>query len=233
MHPLFELKNIFLRGDPEHGNGHDAEGQRFILEDLTLSIPQGSSFGIGGHSGSGKTSLLKMLVGLLEPDSGEILFQGTPTQEMSPQVLRRQAILVFQVPTLLGPTVLDDLLMGLKLFPSHEIPQQENLVAWGTQLLARVHLDPAMLVRRSKSLSVGEAQRVSLARALALKPATLLLDEPTASLDNKSRDAIELSLKELSKTGIGLILVSHEARQMAGLTQTGVELEKGGIIRRW
>ena len=230
--PLFEVKNLSLQ-KPGSMESSLQDQTPFILENINFTIPQGTSFGIVGHSGSGKTSLLKSLVGFLEPDSGEILYQGKAMKDLQPQALRREAVLVFQVPKLLGPTILDDLLLGWRIAGKEPPLNGNNLEVWGESLLRRVHLDPHFLKRGSHRLSIGEAQRVSLARALSLQPQCLLLDEPTASLDIQSREAIETSLLELSQTGISLVLVSHEPKQIERLCHRGIELSLGRIKRGW
>ena len=203
----------------------------YLLKNISFSLKNGEIFAVTGPSGSGKSTLLHLLSRLQEPTAGEILFSGRPFREIETRSLRRQITLVFQTPVLLGPTVLDDLQLGLEFSPS--LPPRIADRDWAKRVLKTAHLSGELLDENPKKLSVGEAQRVALARAMAIEPKVLLLDEPTSALDMASKQAIEESLKELSQRGLSIVLVTHDPRQMQDLTQHGIELNKGEISRSW
>jgi len=195
-------------------------------------LDSGEIFGISGHSGSGKSTLLRLLCRLEEPTEGEIDFEGKTQSSIPPQELRRKVTLVFQTPVLMGNTVAEDLVLGLGLSQPSSKPAIRD-EEWGKETLRKVHLSPAFLSENPKKLSVGEAQRVALARAMAIKPRVLLLDEPTSALDLSSKQAIEATLKEAAASGMSIILVSHDPRQIQELAPRGLELSRGEMLRKW
>jgi putative ABC transport system ATP-binding protein len=122
------------------------------------------------------------------------------------------------------------LLLGQEFIPPPSDGQAADLAAsW----LEKMHLSPALLEEDPKRLSVGEAQRIALARAILLAPQVLLLDEPTSALDQISKEAIEKTLRDCAAQGIAIVLVTHDPRQMAELAAHGLELTQGEIKRRW
>ncbi|MFO1463804.1 MAG: ATP-binding cassette domain-containing protein [bacterium] len=207
------------------------KGAREVLKNISFSANSGEVFGIAGRSGSGKSSLLHLLCRLEEPSQGEIRLNQRPFGELAPQALRRQITMVFQTPTLLGPTVEDDLKLGLAF--GEKVSECSQDKAWAKAWLEKVHLPCSMLEENPKKLSVGEAQRVALARAMAIQPLFLLLDEPTSALDSVSKLAIEETLQAAAAEGTGIILVSHDPRQLQELSVRGLELAAGQIVRRW
>jgi len=205
---------------------------RYILKNIGFSLESGEIFGIAGRSGSGKSSLLKLLCRLEEPSEGEVLLDDRSVSKMEPTSLRNQVTLVFQTPCLMGPKVEDDIGLGLKILKKLPAdPEERSTLA--KQWLERVHLPPSLSAENPKKLSVGEAQRVALARAMAIHPKFLLLDEPTSALDSVSKEAIEDTLKEAAEQGMGIALVSHDTRQLQVLARRGLELAQGEIIRTW
>lgn len=204
-----------------------------ILEDIDLQSYPGEIFAITGPSGSGKSTLLQLLCRLLEPSQGELSYRGTPYQKFNPLQWRREITLVFQIPTLFGVTVQDDLFLAdsFQAAPNSVFITQHREMA--SELLKSLHLDEKILKKPPAQLSVGEAQRISLARALWIRPQVLLLDEPTASLDPTSKTGIEAALLAKVKEGLSVVLVSHEERQVSELAQHGIELRHGRIVHRW
>ena len=170
-----------------------------------------------GPSGAGKSTLLRLLNRLSDPEAGRIVFRGQDVREFDPQALRREVCLVPQLPALVEGTVADNLSFGVSFGSGAEADPDT--------LLPLAGLDPSFSARDASQLSVGEQQRVMLARALALEPKVLLLDEPTSHLDEESRDVIESALSTLRETsGISLILVTHDREQAERLSEHVLEL---------
>jgi putative ABC transport system ATP-binding protein len=205
---LFELQNIGLD-----------RGGRAVLDSFSAGIPEGAT-AIVGPSGAGKSTLLRLLNRLADPDRGEISYRGRPLESYEPLALRREVSLVPQLPALLEGTVESNLRYAAEL-------AGEPLDVDGT--LARAGLDRSFAGRDVSKLSVGEQQRAMLARALAQRPAVLLLDEPTSALDHAARDAIEATLARLrSESNLSLVLVSHDPEQARRLGDSVVEMEAPG-----
>lgn len=178
-----------------------------------------------GPSGAGKSTLLRAVNRLLEPTEGEVYLAGTPTSEINPLELRRRMGMVFQLPALFGETVEDDVTYG---------PRLVGKEADADELLEKVGLDPALKGRDPESLSVGQQQRVSVARALALDPEVLLMDEPTSSLDDAARRRVEELIRELNeRSGLTILLVSHDLRQVERVTDRVVLLVEGKSEGEW
>jgi putative ABC transport system ATP-binding protein len=186
---------------------------------VTLSIPAGAT-AILGPSGSGKSTLLRLLNRLADPDEGVVRYQGDDVRALDPLELRRRVGLVPQLPAPVPGSVADNVCFGPRLHGRDVDPE-------GAVRLAG--LDESFLDRDASRLSVGEQQRVMLARALALEPEVLLLDEPTASLDESAKAAVEDALKGLP--GISLILVTHESAQAERLTERTVRLSNGTLTK--
>jgi putative ABC transport system ATP-binding protein len=211
-HPpvLFELSEVSL-----------ARGDRRVLDSLSAAIPAGAT-AIVGPSGAGKSTLLRLLNRLADPDAGAISYRGRPLAGYEPLALRREVSLVPQLPALLEGTVGSNLDYAARL-------AHKELSAERCLLLAG--LAPDFAGRDVARLSVGEQQRVMLARALAQEPAVLLLDEPTSALDNVARDAIETTLARLRRElDISIVLVSHDPEQARRLGDWVVRLEDGRAI---
>jgi len=192
-----------------------------ILPDLTISLPSGASC-VAGPSGSGKSTLLRLLNRLVDPDSGTVRYRGRDVCEYDPLELRREVCLVPQLPALLPGSVADNVLFGVGL------AGRDADVA---RMLELAGLDPSFAERDAAQLSVGEQQRVMLARALALEPDVLLLDEPTSALDEEATTAVEETLRRLQhEVSASFVLVTHDLDQAARLATWVVRLEKGGDL---
>jgi putative ABC transport system ATP-binding protein len=201
---LFELREVGLD-----------RGGRAVLDSFSAAIPEGAT-AVVGPSGAGKSTLLRLLNRLADPDRGAISYRGRPLAGYEPLALRREVSLVPQLPALLEGTVESNLRYAAEL-AGEELDVEETL--------ARAGLDPSFAVRDVAKLSVGEQQRAMLARALAQRPAVLLLDEPTSALDHAARDAVEATLARLrSESDLSLVLVSHDPEQARRLGDRVVEI---------
>jgi putative ABC transport system ATP-binding protein len=208
--PLFELRDVTLSRDGE-----------VVLRDLSARLPAGCVC-VAGPSGSGKSTLLRLLNRLVDPDRGEVLYRGRDVRECDVLGLRREVCLVPQLPALLDGTVADNVVYAGRL--AGKEPDTERL-------LDLSGLDASFAERDAARLSVGEQQRVMLARALALEPRLLLLDEPTSALDEAARDSVERTLLELrERLGLSWVLVTHDSEQAARLADCVLTLSEHGTI---
>ena len=191
-----------------------------VLRDFTARLPIGASC-VAGPSGSGKSTLLRLLNRLADPHSGRVLYEGVDVQELDPLALRREVSLVPQLPALIDGTVHENIAYGPRL-AGRSFDTRSCLELAG--------LDPEFEGRDASKLSVGEQQRVMLARALALAPRVLLLDEPTSALYVGARDAFEATLRALrARTAISLVLVTHDTQQARRLADYVVRIEAGRV----
>jgi len=183
-------------------------------------MPQGTT-AVLGPSGSGKSSLLRMLNRLSDPDLGTVHFKGKDVRTFDVLDLRRRAVLVPQLPAPLPGTVADNVRYG----PSLCEREADVNACLGRAGLARTYA-----TRDAAELSVGEQQRVMLARALALGPEVLLLDEPTSALDEAARDGVERTLEELAEEGVAMVLVTHDRWQAERIASQVIELREGRVV---
>jgi putative ABC transport system ATP-binding protein len=206
---LFELRDVCLARD----------GRR-VLEEVSVAFPAGAS-AIVGPSGSGKSTLLRLLDRLADPDRGGVFYDGRPIDSYDPLRLRREVSLVPQLPALVPGTVESNLEFAARI---------AGCESRHGRCLELAGLQAGFAPREVDKLSVGEQQRVMLARALAQDPKVLLLDEPTSALDQATRDAVERTLVELRRRpGLSLIIVSHDPAQARRLGDYVVRLEAGRV----
>jgi ABC-type multidrug transport system ATPase subunit len=195
-----------------------------VFKDLNLTINRGEIMAIVGPSGSGKTTLLKCLNRLIEPDSGTIFFEGENVNNFSPVELRRNLMYVHQESVMLTGSIFDNLSFGPSLLG--EVDKNHIL-----ECLKDVGLSEDFLDRDASKLSGGEKRRVALARALALRPKVLLLDEPTTGADPKNVEKIENTIINFSKNRkLTVLWVTHYVEQAKRVSDRIANL-KNGIIR--
>jgi ABC-type multidrug transport system fused ATPase/permease subunit len=193
-----------------------------ILNDVAISLERGRALTLVGPSGSGKSTLLRCLNRLVEPTSGTVIFDGRDVRTVDPRELRRRVALVMQTPVLFAGTVGDN----LRIRPT-DAPGDFSAPRL-RRALAEVGLDGDLLDRDSATLSGGEKQRVTIARALLRDPLVLLLDEPTSALDppNALLVAAAISRLRLSR-GLSIVAVTHQPDLVRHLGGSRLYLVKG------
>ena len=200
-------------------------GEAEILRGVTFAVQAGEVFSVVGPSGAGKSTLLRTINRLLEPTAGNIFLDGAPIEEIDPLELRRRIGMVFQLPALFDDTVEDTVLYGVRLTGKRADVEH---------LLGLAGLAPSLASRNPQSLSVGQQQRVSIARALALEPEVLLMDEPTSALDQAARQRIEDLIGQLNKElGLTTVVVSHALDQVERIADRVVLLVDGRSEGEW
>jgi putative ABC transport system ATP-binding protein len=192
-----------------------SRGGHAVLRDLDLEIGEGAT-ALVGPSGAGKSTLLRLLNRLADPDRGTVRFAGEDVRDLDPLELRRRACLVSQLPALLPGTVAENVRFGPELRGGDaDVPSSLELAGLGR----------AYAEREAGRLSVGEQQRVMLARALALEPEVLLLDEPTSALDPRTEAGVEATLMRLvHEHGVSAVVVTHDSGQARRLARRTIDL---------
>ncbi|MCK4427699.1 MAG: phosphate ABC transporter ATP-binding protein [candidate division Zixibacteria bacterium] len=199
-----------------------------VLRNISVEIESNEVFTVVGPSGSGKSTLLRLLNRLEDLSDGSIFLDGQNIKEMDVVALRRKVGLVFQVPILFDGTVETNILFSLKI--RREIPP---LAGEGVaeKYINLVGLDRNLLSRNSNELSVGQKQRISIARALTSEPEVLLMDEPTSALDPTATHNIENLILDLkSKIGLTIVFVTHDIEQAKRVGERGMVLVNGEKI---
>jgi len=210
--PIIRLRDI----------GFAYPGGRPVLAGLCFDMRKGDRIGLVAPNGSGKTTLLHIIMGLLQPDSGQIAIFGQPVREEKDFVAVRQRIgLLFQDADdqLFSPTVLEDVAFG----PLNMGQTKSEAVATARRVLARLGLQ-GFEERITFKLSGGEKRLVSLATVLAMEPEVLLLDEPTSGLDEQTKQRLKEILLAID---LSYLLISHEFDFMAEVVDTFYTLRGG------
>lgn len=202
-------------------------GPRMILDIPHLRIRQGETLAVVGPNGAGKSTLLQVMACLARPNAGKVIIAGRVVERDASLIkVRRRMAMVLQRPYLLNATVFDNVAVGLRMrgVPRGEIRRrvESALATFGIEHLA---------ARPGRMLSVGESQRVSLARAFVLEPEVLFLDEPMSSLDVPTRVALLAELGEIiRKTGVTTVFVTHDVIEIPFLAQRAIMMNGGRIV---
>lgn len=214
--PLLEARSLSLQ-----------RGGVNVLKDVSLTVRENDVLALIGSNGAGKTSLLLALARLLPVNNGDLLVRGEAVHgECAELAYRRRMAVVFQEPLLLDTTVAVNVATGLSLRRTPRKEQQERvdeaLERFGITGLSR---------RSARSLSSGEARRVSLARAFAMRPEIIFLDEPFTALDLPLREALLLQLTQLLHSeGITAVIATHDCREVLQLCNRLAVMNKGRLI---
>lgn len=209
----------------------DEQGRQVaVLRDVDLSLAAGRIAVVIGPSGGGKSTLVRLLNRLDEPSSGRVLLNGRDIRQSDPLRLRRQVALMTQKPFVFAGTVLDNLQRPFRYqgctSPSADDPQLQ-------ELLALCNFSPDLLRRDARSLSLGQQQRLCLARSLATGPEVLLLDEPTSALDRPTVDSLAASLRSICRQQcLAVLLVTHDLHLAQVVADELAYLEEGRILEQ-
>jgi putative ABC transport system ATP-binding protein len=195
---------------------------RVILEEVDAQFERGTVTAVVGPSGAGKSSLLRCLNRLDQPSAGRIRLNRDDIRSLDPCELRRRIGMIFQTPVLFEGGVRANLSYGL------EDPGTDRLEA----ALESAGLPAAFLERSSTALSVGQAQRVSIARALVRNPDALLFDEPTSALDVDAAARIEALIASLGRGGLIVVVVTHDLAQARRVCDRALLLVEGRVRAR-
>ncbi len=202
-----------------------------VLRDVSLEIPAGSFCAVLGPSGVGKSTLADLLVRYLDPDHGRVLVDGTDIRELSLEDLRQQVVLVDQSPFLFHASIAENIAYA---FPSatQEMIEEAATAAGLAEFIARLPEGYKTVTgERGLAVSVGERQRIALARALLRRPSVLILDEPTAALDADTESLVASNLRGALKGGT-LIVITHRPA-LAALADSIITLQDGRAEMRY
>ena len=217
--PIFQVEHLSLAYPGRRG-----QPPAQILTDVSVAVERGGALTLVGPSGSGKSSLLRCLNRLEEPTGGTVVFDGRAFTEWDPRELRRRAALVLQTPVLFEGTVRDNLsLRAMKV----ALDCSESRLC---ETLAEVGLEAGVLDREAATLSGGEKQRVTIARALLREPQALLLDEPTSALDPPNATLVVETVCRLRRArGLTVVVVTHSPELVRQLGGALLYLVKGRV----
>ncbi|MCR2792881.1 ABC transporter ATP-binding protein [Microbacterium sp. zg.Y625] len=205
---------------------------RPAVREVSFDISRGRTLGVVGESGSGKTTLARMIVGIEQPDAGTVRIGGTPWSRGDERALRRRVQLVHQNPLgafdprwTIGRSVREALAAGGVLRAEH--------AARAAELLTEVGLDAAIARRRPAQLSGGQRQRAAIARALAVNPDVLVLDEPVSALDPTVRERVLALLRRLrADRDLTMVFVSHDLDVVAAVADDVLVMQDGAVVEQ-
>lgn len=214
-----------------HSYDADTQLKTDALSDISFKIDDGEFIGLIGHTGSGKSTLVQHMNGLVKPSQGEVYFDGKDIcdKEYPISELRSKVGLVFQYPEhqLFEATVFDDVCFG----PKNQGLDKNEAGLRAFAALKQVGLEESIFYQSPFDLSGGQKRRVAIAGVLAMRPSVLILDEPTAGLDPRGRDEILELIKKLhDEEKITVILVSHSMDDVANYVDRILVMNKGKLV---
>jgi peptide/nickel transport system ATP-binding protein len=209
-------------------------GMSRVVDNVSFTIMQGETLGLVGESGSGKSTVARMLLRLIEPTAGEVLFEGHPLPPASSaqmRALRRRMQIVFQDPyAALNPRMTVRSILA-EPFAIHREPPPEGLSLRLHELLRSVGLDESALPRYPHEFSGGQRQRINIARALALRPSFLVLDEPVSALDVSVGAQVINLLRDLQRDlGLTYLFISHSMPLVRYLCDRVAVMQRGRLV---
>ena len=221
MKQMIELKNVSFR--------YDKTVEEYQIDTVSFHVKQGEWLSIVGHNGSGKSTVVRLIDGLLEAESGEIYIDGKKLTRETIWEIRSKIGIVFQNPDnqFVGATVEDDVAFGLE---NQGIPREEML-----QRVEKAIEQVGMLEfkdREPSRLSGGQKQRVAIARALSMDPDAILFDEPTSALDPEMVGEVLKIMQDLAKEGLTMIVVTHEMEFARDVSSRVIFMDKGVIAEQ-
>jgi ATP-binding cassette subfamily B protein len=199
-----------------------------VVRDVSLDVQPGQHLGIVGRTGSGKSTLARLLLGMYPPTSGRILFDDTDLAELELRSLRTQIGIVTQSPYLFGATIRQNIALSNPAMPQEMVVEAAKLACIHDEIVAMPMGYETRLVDRGASLSGGQQQRIALARALAHRPAIMLLDEATSDLDGVTERAVH---QNLSGLGCTRIVIAHRLSTIVNADLILV-MEDGRIVQQ-
>lgn len=220
--PLLQLEQIATARTGSQGQAIP------LLADITCTCRVGELTALIGPSGGGKSSLIRLINRLEEPQQGRILLAGTDITTIPPPLLRRRVGMMLQKAHMFQGSVLENLQQPFRYrkvaLPGADDPQL-------LQCISLARLSPDYLQRDARTLSGGEQQRVNLARALINRPEVLLLDEPTSALDRPTTDSLGQTLHDICRSeGLAMIMVTHDLRLARRISDQLLYMEQGRIV---
>jgi osmoprotectant transport system ATP-binding protein len=212
----------------EYQNVGMAYGEKVIIEKFCLSIEQGEFVTIIGSSGCGKTTILKMVNGLIQPTKGDILVEGKNTKDFDLTVLRRNIGYAIQGSVLFPHMTVEKNIAYVPNLLNRS--DKKRTAAAVTKWMKIVGLEDSMRHRYPSELSGGQQQRVGIARALAASPDILLMDEPFGAVDEITRSSLQDEIARIHKeTGITILFVTHDIKEALKLGTKVLVMDQGGI----
>ena len=224
MPPIIEVRNL------THIYSPNTPFERTAVKEVNISVQAGEFIGIIGHTGSGKSTLIQHLNGLLKPDSGEVLFEGENIwkDKVFTRSIRAKVGLVFQYPEyqLFEETVYQDIAFG----PKNMGLSEEEVDRRVMRAAGFVGLTERRLKKSPFDLSGGQKRRAAIAGVIAMEPQVLILDEPTAGLDAAGRDGILQNIRAYQKAqNAAIIMVSHSMEEVAAMADRLIVMKDGTV----
>lgn len=205
-------------------------GEHKVLEDFNLTVPEGEFLTVIGRSGCGKTTMLRLLNGLIMPDAGEIIVGGENIAETDLILLRRKIGYVIQNRGLFPHMTIEKNITYVPVISGCKDKEKNHALA--LSLLEQVGLSADMAKRYPRELSGGQQQRVGIARALAASPRILLMDEPFGSLDEITRSTMQDEIKRLHKElGMTIIFITHDIKEALKLGDRVMVMDGGKPVQ--